>query len=187
MLMECLFCTTHSRFNSRWWDYIWFVPIIFNTLPLGWRDSWASTKDFPYSYAMNPSEGKSRKGGERPCTPESYLKAEPDPKYCQSCTVHFSRGGRDYQNSTSNHSAPFHKSHGWSEGNTRPLSPGCQDATDQGPPGGCGFMNTWEQACQLVFKQFHHFIKGFNHDNENQSSRPKCLFWKYLFFKDFAF
>lgn len=50
-----------------------------------------------------------------------------------------------------------------------------------------GFMNTWEQACELVSEQFQHIIKGFSHINENQSSRPKHLFWKYLFFKDSAF
>ena len=55
------------------------------------------------------------------------------------------------------------------------------------PGEGSGFMNTWEQACELVFKQFQHIIKGLSQVNENQSSRPKRLFWKYLFFKDFAF
>lgn len=55
------------------------------------------------------------------------------------------------------------------------------------PREGSGFMNTWEQACELVSEQFQHIIKGFSQVNENQSSRPKHLFWKYLFFKDSAF
>lgn len=81
----------------------------------------------------------------------------------------------------------FQESHGLSVGNTRFQHGAVRiPQTSRALWDGSGFTNTWEQACAPVFKQLQHIIKGCSQANENQSTRPEHLVWKYWFFKDFC-
>ena len=187
----------HSMFNRRYRDYIWLVLIKFNTFSSGWKDSSASAKVFSSRLTCSePSEGKPlprRHGQEgRGETTHTLVGAVHARVWRQNQTprtvIPALCASAGWAEITKQHIKPFSSlsQKGWGEGNTRSPWGAVRMPLARVPGESSGFMNTWDQACELVFKQFQLIIKGFSQVNENQSSRPKHLFWQYLFFKDFC-